>query len=530
MKRIISRLLILSALFAGCSSESPLDGKMESNDTFAIEVMDSGFSDADGKHTRAVEQGYVTKFSDGDKIGVYAVKAGEVTARNICMEMRDGKWEGPLYYEGLNMKYFAYYPYDADLDEVDASADQATDFFAKYIESFEPQSEDSYTAGDLMVGSGLISAVVDNQRTVVLKLSHQMSLLEIELPDVTYSLSTDAGYTWTVDAKEVEFEGFEENKVYKIDGAYRYLFNPKKRQLAGTYSVSYKVNAGRSKYTFTTKNLTTLNGLSPGYYQKYVIDGGNSKKEHSLQIGDFFMKDGSLVGKDEKLTTAQQAACIGIVYWVGDPTKPLRDRTEPNLQGDATLATDHPGCTHGLVVSLGEESCAWQASQTFVQEWLESNPSDKFLPVRSGYGASDPLNNIQGYNNTKAIEAFNASSDNSGNQVYVVQKVVEYRKRVPAPVASSGWYVPSEKELTLLCGEDVDNIFYNNFGGTDNRDLINRKLALIGGATPLSSSSNYWSSTESSYSSAFNVNFYDGNVVSSNKYDNSFRVRFSFAF
>ncbi|WP_349867452.1 fimbrillin family protein [Bacteroides cellulosilyticus] len=263
-----------------------------------------------------------------------------------------------------------------------------------------------------------------------------------------------------------------------------------------------------------------------------------------LKIGDYYYSDGTTSdGGYRKYTddttdildikpvltnpnTGEERTCIGIVYWVGDPTKPLRGRTDPNLLGDETLAKHHPNCTNGLVVSLDEVTCTWQASHTLVQEWLNSNHSGKFLPVQSGYGASDPLNNIQGYNNTKAIEAFNVA--NSSSQVDVVQKVVEYRKRVLAPVASSGWYVPSAKELTLLCGEDVDNIWNNNSGGT-NRELINSKLALIGGATTLSSS-RYWSSADSGLNNAFTVRFGDGRVSDDSKYDSSVRVRFSFAF
>lgn len=264
-----------------------------------------------------------------------------------------------------------------------------------------------------------------------------------------------------------------------------------------------------------------------------------------LKIGDYYYNDGTIsdggyrkypnctttiLNIEPVLTnpvTGEERTCIGIVYWVGDPTNPLRGRTDQNLQGDKTLAKDHPACTHGLVVSLDEETCTWQASNTSVQDWLNSNHSNEFLSVKSGVDASDPLNNIQGYNNTKVIEAFNAA--NSGNEVYVVQKVLDYRIKVPAPEASSDWYVPSEKELTLLCGKDVDDIYAKNSGGTANRDLINRKLGLIS-ATTLSSSFGYWSSTERSNGNAFNVSFYSGFVRNSSKDGNSFRVRFSFAF
>lgn len=269
--------------------------------------------------------------------------------------------------------------------------------------------------------------------------------------------------------------------------------------------------------------------------------------EDDLKIGDYYYSDGKTSdGGLRKIYTdgstkvedippvltdqnGSERTCIGIVYWVGDPTKPLRGREDQNLQGDKTLAKDHPACTHGLVVSLDEEECTWQASLTPVQDWLNSNHSDEFLSVKSGFDASDPLNNIQGYNNTKAIKAFNESPENSGSQVHVVQKVVEYRENVPAPAASSGWYVPSAKELTLLCGTDVDNIYINN-SGTANYELINRKLELISGATTLSSS-RYWSSTDYSRGTAFYVGFDRGGFVNaSSKRDNSYRLRFSIAF
>ena len=278
-------------------------------------------------------------------------------------------------------------------------------------------------------------------------------------------------------------------------------------------------------------------------------------KVDDLKIGDYYYSDGktsdggyrkyadgssAVLGIKPVLTdpsTGTERTCIGIVYWVGDPTKitPANEKAsidnKDNLQGDKILAKDHPGCKHGLVVSLGEERCYWQASYTSVQGWLNSNHPGDFLSVQSGYGASDPLNNIQGYNNTKAIVEFNKSSDNSGNQVYVVQKVVEYRTTVPAPAASSDWYVPSEKELTLLCGKDVDNIYTNTSGGTDNRDLINSKLRLISSTTTtLLSSSDYWSSTENGNYDAFLVVFSSDNVIANLKGAYSCRVRFSIAF
>lgn len=223
------------------------------------------------------------------------------------------------------------------------------------------------------------------------------------------------------------------------------------------------------------------------------------------------------MSKSTKLTSAQQADCIGIVFWVGDATAK-----------DKTLKTDHPACTHGLVVALGEkEGVEWQPNYVSVQNWLNANKNGMFLSVLTGTGAADPLNNIQGYNNTKAIEAFDAA--NADNRVTAVAEAVAYRTKVSAPQNSSDWYLPSEKELALLCGKEMSNIWTNGSGGTANRDLINAQLQTIGGAVQIADDF-YWSGAEFDTNLAWRVNFADGSVSYVNKRSSSHRMRPVLAF
>lgn len=546
-------VFVSAFLLTGCSeNELPGDENTDTNrTTFAIEVSDGGYAPAEGEKpdTRATENGYTTQFTAGDKIGVFAVKNGAIVdgVNNLCLvattetDVGGGssnlvwKTEGgetPIIPAGA--AYYAYYPWQSDgniTSKVDPSAtDDATTFFANFISGWTPDTDQgtytAYTGFDLMIASGTPSG-----KSLSFSMQHKMALVVIDLPKTKYTLTDASGVKlpdYTADGvPDTKFNGFTPYRM--SDGTYRYLIKPAATNLSGSYT---NTTSATAEWQFEAS-------ATAGQYKKYIVDGGSSKtieKTHQLKAGDFFMKDGTLLSKGATLSDEEKAACIGIVYWVGDPTKitPANENAsfsnKNNLQGDETLENDHSDCMHGLVVSLDEEEeCIWQASSTSVQNWLDSNHSDKFLPVQSGDDASDPLNNIQGYNNTKAIEAFNESSANSGSEVYVVQKVVEYRKKVPAPAASSGWYVPSEKELTLLCGEDVDDIYVRDSGRINNHNLINSKLELIS-ATTLSSSY-YWSSTEDSgnfYS--FRVNFSTGNVLSGSKYYDSCRVRFSFAF
>lgn len=255
---------------------------------------------------------------------------------------------------------------------------------------------------------------------------------------------------------------------------------------------------------------------------------------YDLKIGDYYYSDGTTSdggyrkyadGTSELLgippvteSAGISRSVIGIVFWVGDATVT-----------DNTLRSKHPDCTNGLVVALNDaaDAIAWQKPYSSVQDWLNSNKPE-YLPVVSGRGSNDPLNKIQGYNNTKAIEEFNDA--NAGNLVQAVSTVVTYRNNVSAPNTSSGWYLPSEKELTLLCGEDVDDIWYNyNDIGTATKDIINEKIGLIGNGATKILSAYYWSSTESGNYGAFGVYFDDGYVNGYSK-GSTCRVRCVLAF
>lgn len=241
--------------------------------------------------------------------------------------------------------------------------------------------------------------------------------------------------------------------------------------------------------------------------------------EVGYTVGDFYMKDGTLLPGRTKLTAQQQADCIGIVYWVGDPTA-----------NDTALKADHPDCTHGLVVALKEDgTSAWQSAYatyvTTINEWTTANTT--YAPIISGTGLTDPINKIMGYNNTKALEAFNAA--NSANKVEAIDKIIAYRTAVPTPAGNSGWFLPSMKELTLLCGlQNQDANICDNSFGKDNRDAINTQLAKIADAVQIPRDV-YLSSTEYDFVNVWYVSFNLGSVDNQGK-DFENRVRGVLAF
>lgn len=296
------------------------------------------------------------------------------------------------------------------------------------------------------------------------------------------------------------------------------------------YTYNITVKYGYLEVEAVTGSVWGGDGTSIAVGSKVLAAGFSSS---DLKIGDYYYSDGSTSDggyrkyKDGSTKLLEilpvlvnpkigmGRTVVGIVFWAGDATAK-----------DKTLKKDHGDCTHGLVVALGGDAeTVWQDPNISVQDWLDSNNSEGYLAVAGGIGVGDPVNNIQGYNNTKVIEAFNAA--NPDYAVQAVQKVVEYRTEVHAPDNSSGWYLPSAKELALLCGGEKENIGGIGYDvGVVNRDIINGKLGLIGASSL--QSNEYWSSTEGGAAGNYTycVYFGNGNVYGYGyKNDRTFRVR-----
>lgn len=234
-------------------------------------------------------------------------------------------------------------------------------------------------------------------------------------------------------------------------------------------------------------------------------------------VGDFYYSDGTYSTELD-----ENKEVIGIVFWTGDPT-----------ENDAALKREHPECTHGLVVAAtGDQESGWQPYYKLydatVGEWIEAN-APEYMTTISGKGDGDYINKIVGYNNTKAMELFNADPAHAEWPLEAVQKVVAYRSTVPAPATSSDWYVPSIKELTLLISGEYDgNIYEMENPSTEPAKLIDSKLEEAGKEkfVPFY----YWSSSEEDKLSAFRVGPETGNVFSARKGVINYRVRFVLAF
>lgn len=310
-----------------------------------------------------------------------------------------------------------------------------------------------------------------------------------------------------------------------------------------TYTLSVTVSPEGATYkdiTWSSSNETvatvsqsgTVSGIREGNTVITVnVDGFTAECNITvnmlpLSVGSLYYSDGtfsSVLDPEKEL--------IGIVFWTGDITK-----------DDAALAREHPDCTHGLVIATNETDelyiNIWQENfSTYgstIGEWVEENLSQYTSPTTALDGEN--ISRALGYNNTKAFEAFNAAPENSEWIVNPIAAVVKFRENNPTPESTSGWYLPSIKELALLsCGkEDVDVM---GMESSDNLNIVDEKLKELGlprikdfhgmGGLPVC----LCSSTEiEDYSQCISLMGFMGAVSISAKDSNIFKVRPILAF
>ena len=345
----------------------------------------------------------------------------------------------------------------------------------------------------------------------------------LETPVANISNSTETSFT-------VSWEAVE-NASY-----YLYIFNSSTQGTTDENSIEFTGLTEGEKYTFIIKAVAEKESVYQDSkwstlieYTLQAEDPGNPDDNEDPddpvvldpEVGDYYFSDGTWSSKMES-----GKEVIGIVFWTGDPAK-----------DDNALRNDHPECTHGLVVAIdGDQYVAWQSGYASygktVGEWVVNNT--EYENIATYCESTDNLNKMLGYNNTKAIQAFNADPSNSAWPVEAVQAVDTYNETHPAPESSSGWYLPSIKEYIIMCYKETD-AYFGVLPATSNYDMLNRILSSIPGAQTIGSDGLgfYSSSTEekATIDKAYAISFCYATVATNTK-DNAtlYSTRFVLAF
>lgn len=345
----------------------------------------------------------------------------------------------------------------------------------------------------------------------------------LETPVANISNSTETSFT-------VSWEAVE-NAAY-----YLYIFNSSTQGTTEENSIEFTGLTEGEKYTFIIKAVAEKESVYQDSKWSTLIEytlqaedpdnpDDNEDPDDPVvldpEVGDYYFSDGTWSSKMES-----GKEVIGIVFWTGDPAK-----------DDNALRNDHPECTHGLVVAIdGDQYVAWQSGYASygktVGEWVVNNT--EYENIATYCESTDNLNKMLGYNNTKAIQAFNADPSNSAWPVEAVQAVDTYNETHPAPESSSGWYLPSIKEYIIMCYKETD-AYFGVLPATSNYDMLNRILSSIPGAQTIGSDGLgfYSSSTEekATIDKAYAISFCYATVATNTK-DNAtlYSTRFVLAF
>lgn len=300
---------------------------------------------------------------------------------------------------------------------------------------------------------------------------------------------------------------------------------------------SLKGEAWQGDYIFQVTNVGTEEVMCTAIFsadnENLTISGDKDydkyyRREYradEVKPGDYIYSDGSIsdgglrVRYDDnriewaKTKPAPTAGKVvsGIVFWTSDEITDKYRRTPANLADDKVMASDYPDCTHGLAVSLNEVSSGmkWQDPENpdgFVNDFVHDNnftheKKDYFESIASGQGATDYCNYILGYQNTQVLFAYNEYCRSKGKEADIVRPVAaldDFEKNHPSPAGSTGWFIPSPKELHILCYKDVDNIWnQSGYKKRSNKDIVNNSIsAAKGDILDGEYSGDYWTSTE----------------------------------
>lgn len=488
----ISILLFASlAALMSCTQNENLGVEESSTESFKIFVKDNGF--VTDSNTRAVENGYSTKFVDGDAIGIFAVRNGEIVTNinNVRCVMANGAWEMDTNIEYKEsefkaMSFYAYYPYNASFNsETDFVASKTltdNDPFENYVKSWKVdavQDQINYTKSDLMTSVGkAFGQRLKGEVSFVMQ--HRMALAVLQMPTMVYEFTnaTVAIENYTLPTKAGLFKlNKEEARPYEqiIDSKtyYRFLINPEKEfTIEGTY-IAGKDEIG---YDHTAR-------LSSGQAKLYKVKNPQPIKL-PLSIGDFFCADGTIVSK----SNAVPNNAIGIVIYAGNP-QPSANSIKGVTEVNDALKRDYPNCTHGLVMALNNgqaEASIMGPENASYSDWVKNNADLNSLYVLCNTKNPDTdYPGYMGYNNTALLMMAheNIPTKYCTNSYNLMKN---YQENVPGPITASPWYIPSNSELNLIA---------------TNMTAINASLSVANGTELVSTEENsktgfYWSSTE----------------------------------
>lgn len=300
-----------TSMFLSCShdSETVADGTSDDATPLCLNIVKNGFTDKSRTRTNT-DDNYVTSFTDGESVGIFAIKGGSILADcnnlKITYNGTSGTWDGDKVYYYSGAQYYAYAPYNDSMtgktiEQIKAdypySADQSTP--AKFIEN------------DLLVSSACTPNPVNG--TLQISFTHARGLLVFK--DVTkahylYTASSSGDFVYVVNNSvltKITFGGTENTAGISADGTLLYIAKPEE----DSPEIIADYTAGTADVLSYTAIAGAIGTISANTYQELTLT-----KNRDLEIGDFFYKDGSFYPGSTTEAAPNQDDCVGVVAYV----------------------------------------------------------------------------------------------------------------------------------------------------------------------------------------------------------------------
>lgn len=205
-----------------------------------------------------------------------------------------------------------------------------------------------------------------------------------------------------------------------------------------------------------------------------------------IEVGDFYNNDNTCTKEYDR------DKCIGVVFKVG------KDINDSYLNYDGKLSS-----IRGYAVALTdavENVCEWGQRAASADTPLDNIKSADNADYNGFQNTNIIIKEYGGTNKWRYYKAFEA--------------IINYRKNVIAPNKSSGWYLPSLKQLSDiydLYQNAESNILYDRLKSISNDHLFRKAPWMIINTDPkVWGEGGYWTSTEKNDVDAWFIRFTDG--------------------
>jgi hypothetical protein len=547
----ILKIALIAPFLVACGESDEFDGDAGGVATFSGTI--------DGVSTRM----YNDAWEEDDAIGVSVVTSGSATTgsnvKYVITEDGDVNFSPDsakiTYGDKNSVDFAAYYPYDENLPEdgiIEFTSAPISDYmFAKGSGNsskpnvkFQFSHVMSQVALNIKPGTGvdlssltgltlgnviqagtfntftgevaLTAGATASSVNVPLKLSSETSSINLTLNFLPQTLSTlnleltigGTTYAATLSLPTVDDE----------------------QGLFAGRSVSYDITVNKS-------SLNASNGTIVGWTKdegSFASGMLGTHMANEAQLYDLALSDGSFISvfnTDNNtvdvngLTDIQRENVVGVVYWLSTDDETQESGKLTPLTYDKVLENEHPGCTHGYIVALKDMtdgSVKWQnqeyANYSVFNQF--SSIDSKFLPndydssiiEYTDFASNDitQLNKALGYNNTRLLRGYNHYYSDYDHKVRPIECLDLFVADNKAPEGSSGWFLPSPKELVLLVRSDNEICFYDYTESVDKTKFNNIRSIIVSIDFNAGVGASCWTSSE-----CYNKNQYNGDKYKS---------------